>query len=444
MGNPKLFIGTFDSEKFWKPEDFSSLPLYDDIESERIISVMDEMQFAFCSTSHDILITRHPIDICFSEYLDHCGFRFKTNIKPVKDNYESDSKNENIFELMKMSRNLDYFRRLIPDNSVLSVYSVIPGIRSFCELYNVGYHLPEPEIVSRVNSKKYSSEVSKEIFGYSISKVVESAAELYSNGVELIKKSGNFLIKDPFGVSGKGILFIGTIFSLKRICFYLETQEKKGKKTFFIIEPMLDKEMDFSCQTTIDNNGNVEIESVHINDVIGFKHSRCRYADTSFLNYLENNHYLEQVELVCKQLYKEKYTGPVCIDSMKLKDGSIMALVEINARKSMTLFHHSLRKKFSDAVESVMIQMSLLVKKCITVEDFLDVMKKSDLLFNPGKMEGIFPLSCNAVVINGHKGECSYKAALFAVILTSGMNSIEFYYNKLKTTLYQNHILTTS
>ncbi|MFD1906532.1 hypothetical protein ACFSQ7_25010 [Paenibacillus rhizoplanae] len=48
---------------------------------------------------------------------------------------------------------------------------------------------------------------------------------------------------------------------------------------------------------------------------------------------LERAGYFDVMIQVANDLFKDGYFGPVCIDSMVLKDGTLVPIVEINARK---------------------------------------------------------------------------------------------------------------
>ncbi|MFD2876797.1 hypothetical protein ACFTAO_13750 [Paenibacillus rhizoplanae] len=72
------------------------------------------------------------------------------------------------------------------------------------------------------------------------SSIAESAEELLTYGL-LLLRTGQVLVKDPLGVSGKGNMLISSERMLKRIAAYLLEQESRGKQTQFIIEPLLDK-----------------------------------------------------------------------------------------------------------------------------------------------------------------------------------------------------------
>jgi len=436
-----IFIGSFDSEKFWKDSDYTLLPTIYDPQSEAILSVLDEMQFVFCENKDDVLLTRFPINSYFKSYLNDCGFRFICNNRPVTASLDSEIKNENIFRLFNQTNNIDYFKNLIPRDTALSPFSILPDIKSFCTQFKLKYDFPDLNTIRAVNSKVYASNISRDLFNSFDSKIVTSAKDIYIIGEKFLKKNKPFLIKDPLGVSGKGILSIGSLFLLKRLCYFIEKQENNRKKTLFLMEPVLDKEKDFSCQIDITKDGNIKIISLHINKLIGYKHSECRYIDNDFSGNITNDNYLEKIELIGLQLHQSNYFGPVCIDSMKLRDGSIRYIVEINVRKSMTLFNHFIRKKFLAVQDSLMIQLNLTFQKVFSIEEFIHLLESAKLLFDTKKYEGILPLSGNALIVNSYKNALPYKAMLFAVIMSPNYSKTCHIYERLKKLLNENKVI---
>ena len=107
---------------------------------------------------------------------------------------------------------------------------------------NRGYDDAEPE---RDRKSRYDGAVARSAIGN----------RGYSVGLTCIR--GGLLVKDPFGVSGKG-----NCWSNPRGCWsgsaaHLAAQERAGKRVSLLLEPFLAKELDFSCQMRIDADGTV-------------------------------------------------------------------------------------------------------------------------------------------------------------------------------------------
>ena len=118
-------------------------------------------------------------------------------------------------------------------------------------------------------------------------------------------------------------------------------QAAAGKRVRFVLEPFLRKALDFSCQFRIEDDGQVTVISVQelVNNGLAFGAS-CS-ARPEFLDRLERDGYFQLIEQIGSLMYADGYWGDVCVDSMILEDGALAPLVEINARKSMSLIKHA-------------------------------------------------------------------------------------------------------
>ena len=170
-----------------------------------------------------------------------------------------------------------------------------------------------------------------------------SAAEIEAIGAELLKQ-GPYLLKDPFGVSGKGNLLIDSEAMRRRIAEHLHKQEGSGLRVQFLLEPLSPKVTDFSSHWFIQENGKTEFISVQRMMNHQQNYSGSIKADEAFIGMLENVGYFTVMEKALRVLVEDDYHGFVCFDSMVLEDGEVVSIVEINARKSMGLINAYLDK----------------------------------------------------------------------------------------------------
>jgi hypothetical protein len=256
---------------------------------------------------------------------------------------------------------------------------------------------PAIDVIKQVNSKVYSHQLLKQICPAFEGEVIRSADELRSKGM-LYLQHGPFLIKDAYGVSGKGNLLIAKESILQKISSYLQKQERSGAVTEFVIEPFLDKRYDFSSQFHIGEGGEFRFLSVQTMINERFAYLGSQSADEPFLTLLDGSGYFYQMEQVAQRLYADGYFGDVCVDSMMLSDGRIVPIVEINARKSMGLLNHALdRFLVSYSLTSCLTFFSMGYTSGISFEDLLAKLEERGLLFKPDGREGIIPLGANTL-----------------------------------------------
>lgn len=397
----QVFVSSFNAERFWKDENRSILPSFKDIQASTIVDAMDEMQFLFCKES-DVSLTRFPMNVTHKDYLMDIGFTITNNLIPLEIDRKSDrdvSSCELIFENIKRHPELEILKL---KTTSLDLFSIVPGVDELHQLLRKDNDYPNIKVVQKVNSKVYSTLLSEELMNQKRGIIVRSSEALVEKASQLLQMS-SVIIKDPFGVSGSGNISINKESSLQSIAKYLRTQEDKGKVTELILEPLLDKDVDFSCQAYIDKNGNCKIHSVQIMDNDGFRFSGIKQADDEFVQILNREKYFERTELIMREMFKEGYYGPVCIDSMLLKNGTIIEIIEINARKSMGLLNHCLGTFMNNSYHGLkhkLMTLSLTSDTAVKFEALISQLQNESILFGKDSSSGIIPLSANTFDIN--------------------------------------------
>jgi len=395
-----LFASTFDSETYWREEGSSRLPFIPDPSRSRIVMAMDELLVSLCGPE-DTLLTRFDMDEAHKEYLERIGFRF-TQLSAGVPNKEP-----NVFRALYEGPETD---ERLKRFSEMSPFSVVPYVHELLDRYNYTSRLPKLSDVKRVNSKLYSADLAKRLLGSSYSHPVFSADELATVGRELMELSNGILIKDPFGVAGKGNMLLKTNTSLERIVSYLRKQEQVGSSTAFLVEPFLDVEYDFSCQFSIDESGAYQIVGLQqiINRQFAYVGSQVMQEANSHTLILKG--YFDVIEKLASSLNKDGYFGHVCVDSMILRDGTIIPIVEINARQSMGLISHRLGQRLENGKYGTFTFRTVGSRHRFDYGQWLRQLNDDGILYPNDDGEGIVPLS-PACLFAGY-GESDYPKAL--------------------------------
>ncbi|HEX9059064.1 MAG TPA: hypothetical protein VF941_02700 [Clostridia bacterium] len=393
-----LYIGDLNSEKYWRDLNLASLPSIADSSSTGIILSMDELLFPYCQ-KEDVLITRFAFDRALKDYLETAGFEFRCNRNDY--NTSKDDENRTIFEII--SSDEEKLKRCISDIkgcTSCSPYSVVPYFDVLTDKADLGHNCSSFETVKKVNSKEYSANLSKRMGCGSHCKIVHGSDELLKKGKDLLKK-GNFLIKDLFGVSGKGNILINSSALLERIVKHIESREAKGNVCTFVIEQFFDKELDFSCGFILRDDGSKEIVSIQKIINRQFSYGGSEASDEEFINYLYEKKYFEVIDTISNELYKDGYIGEVCVDSMLLKSGEIIPIIEINARKSMGFINNKIDSRLSPyGLKGNLTSIDIGIPDTLEFKDILDMLNNKGVLYLPGKESGVILLSSNTVFIN--------------------------------------------
>lgn len=396
----ELIIGTFDAERFWRDPNLAKLPSFHDSEMENVVMAMDELLFPLCEAP-DKLITRYRMNVSHKAYLHEIGFEFLSNsIDLERPEIGSAGRTANIFDLISSADRMGDMDPQELDGARLSPFAVIPGADRTAARYGLTRDFPAVETVQAVNSKLYSTELNRRLGLRCDSQTIYSHEELLASGLTLLNQ-GPFLIKDEFGVSGKGNLLIESEAILRRVISYLADQCSKGRMVRFIIEPFLHKELDFSCQFHIDPDGTYRHISVQKLVNHNFAYQGSFAADDRLLQLLQEADYFEVMKQVARELYQAGYHGDVCVDSMLLTDGRIVPIVEVNARRSMSLIKHYVDRHLEKhSASGSMTHVTVQFACDMTFDQLLETLDREGVLYKPDRGFGILPLSANTLLIN--------------------------------------------
>ncbi len=364
---------------------------------------MDELLFALCSPQDRVLTTRRMND-SHVEYLNAIGFQFERNRFDLVPALRARGRS-NPYESLE-ERDIDgQLTDFLSVADELEPFAVVSGIAGVAQRYGLCSTFPAEDAVQRINTKSYCLEV-REVVGIgNVGLLVDSVEALLREGTALLV-SGPFLIKDDYGVSGKGNQIITQQGSLERIAQYLSGQVQQGKHVRFVLEPYLAKKLDFSCQFQVGKDGSFHLISVQhlVNDGLAFGMSTSPGAD--LLAKLESEEYFRQMEEIGKKLYADGYFGHVCVDSMWLQDGSLIPLVEINARRSMSLIKHAMDQHLArEGKTGSLTSIAAAHDGSIGFTDLLHALRQSGLLFEAGQGAGIIPLTSGTLFPESSQGK---------------------------------------
>lgn len=434
MAGKTLCFSSFNSERLWKYEDFASFTFLPDKQGDRIVNVMDEMQYAFCLYDDATLLTNVAMNPVHKEYLQSLDLSFGNDclntsacVEEIKPNV-AESIWHSVSILSKLSKTK--FEKLV-------TYSILPYMEKIAGNILPEFQLPALETVKKVNSKFFSTELSR-IIGDLSGEIVWGIDDLSRQGTNMLEKSP-FLVKEPFGVSGAGNVLIDKPTALRSIVRFLQKQELSGKKVAFVLEPFYKKERDFSSLFYLRPKGEIDFIGMEIMENNGFSFSKIYPANEEFINFLRTKGYFERTSRVLEALSQESYWGPVCIDSMLLADGSVKFIVEINARHSMGFINEFIGNKLNEtAIANSHYQLGMLNRinrQTCPFESLFNILDRLGVLYTRKKGTGIFPVSANTWDVNDALKCSSYKRRFYYMIFFREQDELTYLSVKLEAAL---------
>jgi hypothetical protein len=200
--------------------------------------------------------------------------------------------------------------------------------------------LPPPEVVAKVNSKTWSNELVTQLGLPGAGRVVRSVDELVAAVTDL---DFHALIKDPYGVSGRALLEVTTPGVLRAIERVLRKQA--GKRIELLVQEKYPKAHDFSGHLHVRRDGSWDFLGLQLMTNKGFRHFGSSPAPPALI---DEGRYAESLADVVAAISAAGYWGPVGIDAMLLENGSVVPVLEINARQSLGLLALHLDRRADD------------------------------------------------------------------------------------------------
>ena len=383
----RVFISEFEAEEMLKDNNYFLLPSLSFFSKRNgiLLDGMDGLTISMAKDG-DTLVTRKKLP---EEYLAYWNENIckVNNCSPETLTNEQD-KRSSIYSLLQKDTNVyDCLR-----NSKIENYAVVPEFYRMCE--NLGIRNTEPDLatVIKMNSKAYSNSLKIRLDLPLKGINVKSIDEFEKNAKEMLKENGRILIKDSMGVSGKGILPINDEKTVVHLADHFRRQEEQGKRGFdFVIEPLLNKTMDFSCQFHIGKNSEIFIDGYQKNYSKGYSYLGSGPLDEKEYAHIMNSGYRENIEKIAAEMAKDGYHGYACVDSIIADENDVIPLVEINPRMSMGRFNLMLGQRFGQKCRLTYFE-GKRSSDCSIVE-LLDDINRKEILFTQNNRYGVIPLA---------------------------------------------------
>jgi D-alanine-D-alanine ligase-like ATP-grasp enzyme len=198
-----------------------------------------------------------------------------------------------------------------------------------------------------VNSKVYSRAVADSLglrqpVGWGCSTVdeldaaVTAAAQLLAGGRQVV-------VKEAYGVSGKGIAVVDSERRLRRLQRIISSGATDGRAAF-VIETWVAKAADLNYQFTVGRDGGVHFDFVKEAITAGGVHKGHRIP--ARLSGAQVDELRAAAVALGGRLAADGYVGVVGVDAMVDPEGGLYPVVEINARNNMSTYQVPVQERF--------------------------------------------------------------------------------------------------
>lgn len=186
---------------------------------------------------------------------------------------------------------------------------------------------------------------------------------------------------------------------------------------------------DFSSQWFITQEGKVNYISIQAIRNHGSAYGGSIDLEDDTLIFLHKENYFEKIRTVCDGLYKDGYYGDVCVDSMIVKEHRLIPVVEINARKSMSLTKHAYDKTFKkNAVKNNVSYMSYSEVYYNSETTFLGILQSLNrygIEYNTNNKSGVIPLTGSILFSNRDRGKELSQGRIYFYVTANKVKDVE-------------------
>ncbi|SEF24151.1 hypothetical protein SAMN05421837_102589 [Amycolatopsis pretoriensis] len=385
-------LGTFDAERWWRPAGLAELPAAG--RDHAAVDAMDELVAAFCAPG-DLLVTRRPVAAAVRESLAGCGIEFDHCPLPGAPAVP--------------------LERLVPaDPRALARVGACAGLDPYAVLDDTvrlaarcGWagSLPAADVVAEVNSKSWSNELVRRLGLPGAGRVVRSADEL---AAAVAAVPGVAVVKDPFGVSGRAMLEVRTEGVLRAVLRTVRAQVARGRRVEFVVQPKFAKLRDLSGHVLIEPGGRWRPLGVRVMTNRGFRHLGSAPAEPALVTSLRARGYFDVLGTVAEALARAGYWGPVGVDSMLLRDGSLVPVLEINARRSLGLLALTLdRRTREHGLRCHLWEVTVTAAPGTRIAALAGALRREGLLYQGGARPGVALVSGSGLAAPGGRVHCA-------------------------------------
>jgi hypothetical protein len=331
-GTPLVLLGNIEVERDWARGE-PGVPAVGDNAPSAVVARMDEFALLLGGADDHVILKSAP-DPGYLDYLRGLGLdlprvqvtdRCRPAVPVTEEALDSPG-------LLARLRTLTA-TRLLP-------HGISAAEEELCRRAGLAAALPPAALAKRVNSKIYSRRVTAELGvplaeGWECESVAEFEA-VAEKAAARIADGAVVGVKDAYGVSGKGIVVADRARRLEQLVRMVRRRaERTGDdRLAVVVEVWADKAADLNYHFTVGRDGSVRFDFVKEALTAGGVHKGHRFP--ARLTPGQHAVVEDTARLLGRRLAADGYHGPVGVDALVRTDGSLLPVLEINARNNMS------------------------------------------------------------------------------------------------------------
>jgi pre ATP-grasp domain-containing protein/ATP-grasp domain-containing protein len=334
MHTPLVLLGNFEVEHEWAAGEIG-LPRVGGATRSAVVQRMDELA-VLLGTAHDVVLLKHEPDGEYLAHLAEFGFdipRIRTprTVEPAR------TLTEDVLADMDLVTTL---AGLTPRGYRLAPHGVSAPEEWLSADTGIPLAAPPAAVCKRVNSKVYSRQLATSAgLTQPAGRACETLDDVRAAFDWAGTVGGPVVVKDAYGVSGKGLLVVHEPRRLDQLWRLIARScERAGHdRVGLVVEEWLDRRLDLNYQFTLDRSGAVAFDVVKEAITADGVHLGHRFPAEGYRARLAH-----VASVIGPRLAADGYFGVVGVDAMVDTAGRLYPIVEINARNNMSTYQAAL------------------------------------------------------------------------------------------------------
>ncbi|WP_103342265.1 ATP-grasp domain-containing protein [Amycolatopsis sp. CA-126428] len=345
--HPLVFLGNFEVEELWAADELG-LPRVSAAGSTAVVNSMDEFALLLGGKG-DHVVLKHAPDPDYHRYLLDLGFELpEVHVVAAPDPARNVSQ-----DALADPALVATLAELATDGAHLLPHGASAVEEELAARTGVPLATPSAALCKSVNSKVYSRQLADELglrqpHGW-VCDTPAQLAEAVPEAAKVLAEGGTVVVKEAYGVSGKGIAVVTNEQRLLRLQRMIErTAQKAGRDRIALVtETWVDKLADLNYQFTVGRDGSVRFDFVKEAITENGVHKGHRMP--ARLDERQHQVIRDAADALGARLAKDGYYGVVGVDALVEPDGGIFPVLEINARNNMSTYQVPLQERFVPA-----------------------------------------------------------------------------------------------
>ncbi len=336
-----VWLCNFEVENEWA-RNYVGLPVPRLSTTTSTVQRMEELG-ALIAEPIDYLLLGKGLDEEYRRYVERLGLGLPTELV-AQEGVPDARTSQSVLGSPKLLRQLS---ELAEQGAFLMPMGASAEEQKITDATGLRMAVPDADTFERVNSKIYSRRLVEElglrtISGYAC-ETVEELRDALGDGPS---KEQPVIVKDAFGVSGKGLVVLDSPTKAQRLQRMVDQRARRTgiEALHVVVERFLAKRFDLNYQLTIDRGGGVRFAFVKEALTVGGVHKG--HIMPPALTATQYQEIAEGAERIGARLYADGFFGVVGVDALLGADDLVYPVLEINARLNMSSYQGRVTERF--------------------------------------------------------------------------------------------------